>query len=105
MSEGHIVAEGTKDELIQSVENEITYTFEFDDLDNYSEKNIADINGVIKSEFVDNKLSVTCEKSKNTLNLMISKFLKDNLTFKNMSSKEASLETVFLDITGRSLRD
>lgn len=105
MNEGKIIAEGTKEELNQKVSDEITYYFCVKNLNRLSEQQLYEMNGITKVKLLENMLEITAEKSNDNLNSIISLMLASGCEIESMSSKEASLETTFLELTGRSLRD
>ena len=105
LDEGQIIASGTKDELCQHFENHITYIFT---LDRQPEEQCITFSGFseIKSvTYEEQGLTVTVDISNQGLSHIITAILSAGYQIKSMSSKEASLETVFLDLTGKSLRD
>lgn len=105
LDEGQIIASGTKDELCQRFENQITYNFT---LDRQPEEQCIRFSGLsmIKSvTYEEQGLTVTVGISNQGLSHIITAILSAGYQIKSMSSKEASLETVFLDLTGKSLRD
>ncbi|HDX9588679.1 TPA: ABC transporter ATP-binding protein [Bacillus pseudomycoides] len=105
MNEGKIIAEGTKEELNQKVSDEITYYFCVKNLNRLSEQQLYEMNGITKVKLLENMLEITAGKSNDNLNSIISLMLASGCEIESMSSKEASLETTFLELTGRSLRD
>ncbi|MEH7463928.1 ABC transporter ATP-binding protein [Bacillus thuringiensis] len=105
MNEGKIIAEGTKEELNQKVSDEITYYFCVKNLNRLSEQQLYEMNGITKVKLLENMLDITAEKSNDNLNSIISLMLESGCEIESMSSKEASLETTFLELTGRNLRD
>ncbi|WP_010235122.1 ABC transporter ATP-binding protein [Clostridium arbusti] len=105
MNDGKIIAEGTKEELKKKVNDEITYSFSMKNLNKLSDKQFYEIDGVTKVKISENTIEITNEKLKDNLNEIISKVTAKGCKIENMSSKEASLETVFLELTGRNLRD
>lgn len=105
MNEGRIIVEGTVEELIHNVGDHITYSFEIDSSQQLDAQQIRQIVGVTNVQLTGKDLAITSEKSKETLNKIISTLLDNGCSFAKMASKEVSLETVFLDLTGRSLRD
>ncbi|HDX9577189.1 TPA: ABC transporter ATP-binding protein [Bacillus pseudomycoides] len=105
MNEGKIIAEGTKEELNQKVSDEITYYFCIKNLNRLSEQQLYEMNGITKVKVFKNILEITAENSNDNLNRIISLMLASGCEIESMSSKEASLETTFLELTGRSLRD
>ncbi|MBZ9607140.1 ABC transporter ATP-binding protein [Clostridium estertheticum] len=105
MNEGKIIAEGTKEELKQEVNDEITYSFHVNNLNELSNNQFSGIDGITKIEITENVFKITAEKSKDNLNEIISVIIAKGCKIESMSSKEASLETVFLELTGKNLRD
>ena len=105
MNEGKIIAEGTKEELKQKVNDEITYSFSTKNLNELNDKDLYLIEGVTKVKTSENTVLVTVEKSKDNLNEIIAEIIAKGCKIESMSSVEASLETVFLELTGRNLKD
>lgn len=105
MNEGKIIAEGTKEELKREIEDEITYSFNLRNLNKLTDKQFYEIKGVKKVKILENTIEVTVEKSKDNLDEIISKILSSKCKIESMNSKEPSLEDVFLELTGRKLRD
>ncbi len=105
MNDGKIIAKGTKEELKQEVNDEITYSFHVNNLNELSNNHFSGIDGVTKIEITENVIKITAEKSKDNLNEIISTIIANGCKIESMSSNEASLETVFLELTGKNLRD
>lgn len=105
LNEGKIIAEGTLDELNQQVNDEITYSFSVKNTANVNEKLFYAIHGVTKVQITENSLDITTGKSKDNLNEIITVLTSNGCKIDNMSRTEASLETTFLELTGRNLRD
>lgn len=108
MDDGKIIAEGTKEELKQKVNDEITYSFYVDNLNNLnklSDKEFYLINGVTKVKISQNIIEITIENLKDNINEIISVITSKGCKIESLSSKKASLETVILELTGRNLRD
>lgn len=105
MNDGKIIAEGTKEQLKQRINDGITYYFSVKNLEELTETHLYDIEGVMKVKISENSVDVTVDKSNDNLNDIISAMTANGCKIENMSRKEASLETVFLELTGRTLRD
>lgn len=105
MNEGKIIAKGTKEELNQKVNDEIMYSFQLTSTAKLKERMILEIDGVIKVHLIDDNLQVTVDKSSDNLSEIISVLSNADCKITSMNSKKASLETVFLELTGKSLRD
>lgn len=105
MNDGKIIAQGTKEELKQEVNDEITYSFHVNNSNKLSDNSFHGISGVTKTEIIENVIKITDVKSKDNLNEIISVIIAMGCKIESMSSKEASLETVFLELTGKNLKD
>ena len=107
IDKGKQIAGGTLKELLQSYENRVIYFLELDGL----HKNrlnefdfLNNINGIQKVQIYKEMLKVTAQKNI-SLSELFSALSTHGYTIKNMSSETGSLETVFLELTGRNLRD
>ncbi|MFA6375510.1 MAG: ABC transporter ATP-binding protein, partial [Bacilli bacterium] len=105
MDKGSVIREGTKLELIDSIKigeiNEI-------ELNNHSTELIKDIKTLanVLSAVYDNRLLIVKSgKGKSNLIDILDLIKKHNLEFIRMHSKLPTLNDVFLEITGKELRD
>ena len=101
---GEVIVSGSKEELksIVSEHNilEVSINNEEANLDGLSE-----IRGVCKFDFKENKITIFCDKEVNNLNSIIEFLGSKDIKISNIGFKDINLETVFLSLTGRSLRD
>ena len=74
-------------------------------MDNLSESKFRDVSGIKKINKIEDRIEVTISKSSDNINDVIKVITSNGCKIENMSRDEASLETVFLDLTGRKLRD
>ncbi|MBE6062960.1 MAG: ABC transporter ATP-binding protein [Clostridium butyricum] len=105
MNEGKVIAEGTKEELKAKVDDQVTYSFKVSNLDNLSKDKFNGVSGIKKINKLEDKIEVTISKLSDNINDVIKVITSNGCKIENMSRDEASLETVFLDLTGRKLRD
>lgn len=105
MNEGQIIAEGTKEELKAKVDDQVTYSFKVNNLDSLSEDKFSSVSGIQKIKKLQDKIEITISKLSDNINDVIKVITSNGCKIENMSRDEASLETVFLDLTGRNLRD
>lgn len=105
LDEGKIIASGTKDELCQRFENQVTYSFTLDRQPQEQDLAFANLSNILSVTFEEHDLIVAVDVKGEVLSHIITTILSAGYQIKSMSSKEASLETVFLDLTGKSLRD
>lgn len=105
MDEGKVITQGTKEELNQKVENEITYTLCSGDLENCNEQLFTKIDGVTKVQISEKMIEIKSHNGKNNLSEIIAVLLNNGCKIDSMSTQESSLESVFLELTGKKLRD
>lgn len=105
MDHGKIIAEGTKDELKSIITDTSTVLITLDFLDGIKEEDIKAIPGVQHVHIEDNVVKINSSKEVNNLDKIILYFTGKNIPIRNVESKTPDLETVFLTLTGRKLRD
>lgn len=101
---GKIIAEGNLEELKNM--NNVTESIEIDVAD-ITENDIALIKNTFGEEvFIENKtLTFTTKNSEKNLPQIINHLNKTNLEPTNISFNKTNLESLFLNLTGRKLRD
>lgn len=102
---GKIIAEGTKEELKSIVTHTNTILITVDSIDKINEAEIKNIPGVLSTVINENIVKINSSKDINNLDKIILYFTNKNIPIKNLESKTPDLETVFLSLTGRKLRD
>ncbi|AGK96302.1 ABC transporter ATP-binding protein [Clostridium pasteurianum] len=102
---GKLIAEGTKDELKSSISDTNTIWVTVQSLNDFQLDELKEINGVIGAELDDNIVKISSSQDVNNLDKIILLFTGKNIHIKNVETKTPDLETVFLTLTGRKLRD
>jgi ABC-2 type transport system ATP-binding protein len=102
---GKVIAEGTNEELkaIVTDTNSVWIT-----VDSTSRINVAQlkvIKGVTNVEIDENLIKVNSSADINNLDKLILYFTANQVPIKSIESKTPNLESVFLTLTGRKLRD
>lgn len=105
MDEGKLIASGTKEELCKQVESQLTYFFTVDQPPKFNETTFASINGIQKVDIKENNIAVTVDINHHNIGDIVAIINSAGCNLQNMTSKKLSLETVFLNLTGKSLRD
>jgi len=103
MDNGNIIAQGTLDELQNTSKTKELLKLNFKNL---TEQQFKDFKKEFNFEIVkvNNELSLKCTIEKE-LNTILKHIVKNKLTIVDIDRKKATLETIFLELTGKSLRD
>lgn len=102
---GQIIACGTSEELKNIVSDNNKLTLEVEDTLNINIDELNNISGVTKVKIQENQIIITSVKEINNLDKIINYFGNNKVRIKDIGYKEIDLETVFLSLTGRNLRD
>lgn len=105
MDKGKNLAIGTKDELKKMIKNTETVTIEVLDLEDRIISKINDLPHVYEVSYNDNKLMVYCSGGKHNLVRILDVLTQNNVPFGRVFSELPTLNDVFLEITGKELRD
>ena len=105
MDKGKKIAEGTKDELKRMIKNTETVTIEILGLSEEVLKDISALPHVYNTEYDNEKLTVYCSGGKHNLIRILDALQKKDLSFGRVYSELPTLNDVFLEITGKALRD
>ncbi|MGL5575576.1 MAG: ABC transporter ATP-binding protein [Sarcina sp.] len=101
---GEKIAEGSLSELIETTKENLIYEITGEGIEKVNKLDLEEITCVEKVE-IDEKLRITVTRECENIELIIMQIMKDKFKIKNIAVEEASLETIFLNLTGRSLRD
>ena len=105
LDKGKILATGTTDELKELAKIEEKVTVEVNDLvPGYIEK-IKELKNVDDVTYTNNVLLVTYKKGKNNLVDIIDYLKKESINYNKIYSERPTLNDVFLELTGKELRD
>ena len=105
MDHGSIIAEGTNESLKEEIQNEKHYFIEVEEGEKVKEDDFYNIEGVKSVNMKENEIEIISLKGVENLDKIISNLSDDDIKIRNIASETASLETVFLKLTGRKLRD
>lgn len=102
---GQIIAEGSKEELKNIVSDSTTLNIEVGNREIVEISEIKNIVGVIDVSLNENIIKINSVKEVNNLDKIITYMISSGVKIKNIDYKEIDLESVFLSLTGRKLRD
>lgn len=105
MDNGKIIARGTKDELVRLIGNEQQIHIKVDQINDVLVKAIEAIEEVREVMVQDTAMIVKVLESKQVFKQIIDVLSKTSADIHSVDIKEPNLETVFLHLTGKALRD
>lgn len=105
MDSGNIIAEGTNESLKEEIFDQRQFVIEAEDAADINTDVFYAIDGIEKVELSEHTVTITSVKNVENLDQIISAAMKENLRIINLFCHVATLENVFLKLTGKSLRD
>jgi len=105
MDKGKNLANGTANELKMMIKNNETIYIDVLNLSSENVGNIKQLNHVYSADYSNNQLVVKCNGGTHNL-IHVMNYLQDNnINFGRVHSELPTLNDVFLEITGKELRD
>jgi len=105
MDKGKIIASGTNDELKGMIKSGEKITVEIFKIDNSILEDVRNLPNIISAEFNDNLLIVKSNRGKNNLVALLDYLKSKDIAIGKIYSEPPTLNDVFLEITGKELRD
>ncbi len=105
MDEGKIIAQGTKEELIQSISAEEEIILQIENISNKMIEEIKKISYVDKIDHFENKITIQKKGNNVDYSEILGLISRNKGHLTSMDIKRPDLEFVFLALTGRALRD
>lgn len=105
MDKGRKIAMGTKAELKKMIKNTETVSIEMDQPDDSLTDQMSALPHVYNVEYKDGKLYIYCSGGKHNLIRIMGVLQKEDIHFGRVYSELPTLNDVFLEITGKQLRD
>src|SRR5699024_6163044 len=102
---GKIIAEGTKEQLQSLITDSKRILIEVKDTENVDTSALENISGVTHVHVTENRFDITTELESDNLNVLLRYFMDQGIDIRTVDEKDPNLETVFLTLTGRNLRD
>ncbi|MDD2435660.1 MAG: DUF4162 domain-containing protein, partial [Bacilli bacterium] len=105
LDKGSIIASGTSKELKELISIEEKVTVEIDNLSDKHLNEIKSFKNVDEVNYNDNILYITYRKGKHNLNDLIDYMQEKKIKYNKIFSELPTLNDVFLELTGKELRD
>lgn len=105
VDKGKVIAEGTCSELKDLIEDKKVYGVRVSrEVKNLKDK-LLEISGIEKVVFSENEYKITTLKESNLIAKIVQVMSDSKVDIQNILSEEPTLETVFLALTGKKLRE
>ena len=105
MDKGRSIATGTKEELKMMIKTGEKIHIDVLDLQEAQLNDIRQLNHIYQVTYEDNKLEICCNGGKHNLVRVLNYFQENEISFGRVYSELPTLNDVFLEITGKELRD
>ena len=105
IDKGRNIATGTKDELKKMIRNTDTVTIDGVSPDDSLLSDIRNLSHVYEADFHDSRLIVKCSGGKHNLVRILGILSDHDTAFGRVYSEQPTLNDIFLEITGKELRD
>ena len=105
LDKGRVLADGTTDKLKELAKIEEKVTVEINNLEEKYVQQIKEIENVEEATYKEELLIVTYKKGKNNLVNLIDYLRKEKINYNKIYSERPTLNDVFLELTGKELRD
>jgi len=105
MDKGKIIASGTKEKLKENVVNFKKIIIEVDEISKVNLEKFYDVEGIKEAIIKERKIEIISLTGVENLDKIISILINDSIKINNLTTEVPSLETVFLNLTGKTLRD
>ncbi|SMF74563.1 ABC-2 type transport system ATP-binding protein [Paenibacillus uliginis N3/975] len=102
---GKIIAEGTKEQLKSMMTNTKNIWIKLSSMESVPIERIKAVKGVNTVQLEEHILKINSSAEVNNLNDIIHTLVENGIEIRALESHEPNLETIFLTLTGRNLRD
>ena len=105
LDKGKVIAIGTKESLKELTTMGEKITVEVEELQENIISELKNMENIIEVKYEDNTLFITYKKGEENLEKMISFLKQNNIKYTKIFSELPTLNDVFLELTGKELRD
>lgn len=105
IDKGHAIAEGTVDELKGMIRTGELITIEIRGLADKAIENIREMNNIFRVEYDNGILRVEAGRGKHNVLDIVNYLQNEGYSIRRITSEQPTLNDVFLELTGKELRD
>ncbi|EPH96571.1 MULTISPECIES: ABC transporter ATP-binding protein [unclassified Enterococcus] len=102
---GKVIAQGSENELVSLITDQKNILIQLVNPDALRPEHLRTIIGVKQIVLDENQLMITANVENNVLNQVLEVLLAQKVIVESIEQQQINLETVFLNLTGRTLRD
>ncbi len=105
VDEGIVVADGSQEELVELVHNEKKISIDYETTPNGIKEKIEALESILKVEVKEKKLVLTTKPDSTLMKKLIEISNENSVDIVSIDVEKPNLESVFLKLTGKALRD
>jgi len=105
MDKGKEVASGTAEELKRKIKNTESIIVDIRKLSDEHIEGIRNLNHVYEVTYVDNRMTIKCSGGRHNISHVVEYLAEHEQNYERIFSELPTLNDVFLEITGKELRD
>lgn len=105
IDQGQVIAEGSKEELKNMVRSSEKVVVEVPEIQQHQLTKLSQLPGVLEISYDEMHLVVYTKELRISMLPLLSYFEAEHIPYANLVTEEATLNDVFLEITGKELRD
>ena len=105
LDEGKVIAKGDQDHIKRMIMNEERVEITISEYKPEIDLILKKLNSVREVVYKDSKLTVIMQDTQRSIQQIIEVLIRKEIGIKDISIKKPTLETVFLSLTGKALRD
>ncbi|MBL1229669.1 ABC transporter ATP-binding protein [Enterococcus sp. BWB1-3] len=105
IDQGQVIAEGSKEQLKDMIRNNEKLVLEIPELSQSHIQQIHQLANVLEAVHEDNYLTIQTSNTKTTLIELLNYLEQQAVSYGSIRTQEITLNDVFLEITGKELRD
>ncbi len=105
MDKGQEIRQGTNEELKKSIKNTENVIVDIRNLEEEHLESLKNISHVYEVKYVNNRLTIKCSGGRHNITHILDYFADNDIVYEKIYSELPTLNDVFLEITGKELRD
>ena len=105
MDRGKEIASGTAEELKRKIKNTESVIVDIKKVSNEEMEGIRAMNHVYEVSYINQRMTIKCSGGRHNISHVVEYLADHNMSYDRIFSEMPTLNDVFLEITGKELRD